>query len=73
VEELVSLEDVGLYGPNVRQRRGYAVKNFSQWIPNEPKDKWCLMFDEGGARHEINTTNFVEAYKAVVDGEFSST
>jgi hypothetical protein len=38
-EEPVSLEDVGLDAPNVRRRRGRAVKTFSQWIQNEPKDK----------------------------------
>jgi hypothetical protein len=38
-EESVSLEDVGLDGPNVRRRRGRAVKTFSQWIQNEPKEK----------------------------------
>jgi hypothetical protein len=31
-EEPISLEDVGLDGPNVRQRRGRAVKTFRQWI-----------------------------------------
>jgi hypothetical protein len=31
-EEPVSPEDVGLDGPNVRRRRGRAVKTFSQWI-----------------------------------------
>jgi hypothetical protein len=35
-EEPVSLEDVGLDAPNVRRRRGRAVKTFSQWIQNEP-------------------------------------
>jgi hypothetical protein len=52
-EEPISLEDVGLDGPQVRRRRGRAVKNFSQWIKNEPKEKWCLLFDEGKARHGI--------------------
>jgi hypothetical protein len=56
----VSLEDVGLDAPNVRRRRGCAVKTFSQWIQNEPKEKWCLLFDKGGVRHGIMTTNFVE-------------
>ena len=37
--ELVSLEDVGLDGPNVRRRRGRAVKTFSQWIQNDPREK----------------------------------
>jgi hypothetical protein len=38
-EEPVSLEDVGLDAPNFRRRRGRAVKTFSQWIQNEPKEK----------------------------------
>ena len=67
-EEPVSLEDVELDAPNVRWRRGRVVKTFSQWIENEPKEKWCLMFDEGGARHGIKTTNFAEVYSAVLRG-----
>ena len=66
--EPVSLEDVRLDGPNIRRRRGRAVKTFNQWIQNEPKEKWCLLFDEGGVRHEIKTTNFAEAYNAVLRG-----
>ena len=45
----VSLEDVGLDGPNVRRRWGRSIKSFSQWIENGPKEKWTLLFDEGGA------------------------
>jgi hypothetical protein len=67
-EEPISLEDVGLDGPQVRRRRGRVVKTFSQWIQNEPKEKWCLMFDEGGARHGIRTTNFAEVYNCVLRG-----
>jgi hypothetical protein len=67
-EEPISLEDVGLDGPQVRRRRGCVVKTFSQWIQNEPKEKWCLMFDEGGARHRIKTSNFVEVYNCVLRG-----
>jgi hypothetical protein len=67
-EEPISLEDVGLDGPQVRRRRGRAVKTFNQWIQNEPKEKWCLLFDEGGARHEIKTTNFAESYNCVLHG-----
>jgi hypothetical protein len=44
------------------------VKTFSQWIQNEPKKKWCLMFDEGGARRGIKTTNFAEVYNCVLHG-----
>ena len=67
-QEPVSLEDVGLDGPQVRRRRGRAVKTFTQWIQNEPNEKWCLMDDEGGARHGIKTTNFVEVYNCVLRG-----
>jgi hypothetical protein len=67
-EEPISLEDVGLDGPQVRRRRGRAVKTFNQWIKNEPKEKWCLLFDEGGARHGIKTTNFAESYNCVLRG-----
>jgi hypothetical protein len=34
----------------------------------EPKEKWCLLFDEGGTRHGIKTTNFVESYNCVLRG-----
>jgi hypothetical protein len=44
------------------------VKTFSQWIQNEPKDKWSLLFDKGGVRHGIMTTNFAEVYNAVLHG-----
>jgi hypothetical protein len=67
-EESISLEDVGLDGPQVRHRKGCVVKTFSQWIQNEPKEKWCLMFDEGEARHGRKTTNFVEVYNCVLRG-----
>jgi hypothetical protein len=67
-EEPISLEDVGLDGPQVRRRRGRVVKIFSQWIKNEPKEKWCLLFDEGGARHGIKTTNFAESYNCLLCG-----
>jgi hypothetical protein len=67
-EEPISLKDVGLDGPQVRRRRGRGVKTFSQWIQNEPKEKWCLLFDEGRARHGIKTTNFAECCNCVLRG-----
>jgi hypothetical protein len=42
-EEPISLEDVGLDGPQVRPRKGRAVKTFNQWIKNEPKEK-CVSY-----------------------------
>jgi hypothetical protein len=59
---------MGLDAPNVRRRRGRAVKTFNQWIQNEPKEKWPLLFDKGGVRHGIMTTNFVEVYNAILRG-----
>jgi hypothetical protein len=59
---------VGQDAPNVRRRRGCAVKIFSQWIQNEPEKKWPLLFDKGGVRRGIMTTNFVEVYNAVLRG-----
>jgi hypothetical protein len=65
-DEPISLEDVELDGPQVKHGRECAIKTFSQWINNDPKEKWCLMFDEGGARHGIKTTNFAEVYNCVL-------
>jgi hypothetical protein len=44
------------------------MKTFSQWIENEPKDKLCILFDKGGVRYEIKTTNLTEVYNAVLRG-----
>ena len=44
------------------------MKTFTQWIQNELKEKWCLMYDERGARHGIETTNFAEVYNCVLRG-----
>jgi hypothetical protein len=44
------------------------VKTFSQWIQNEPKEKWSLLFDKGCVRHGIMTTIFTEVYNAVLRG-----
>jgi len=38
-DDQVSLEDVGLDGPNVRRKRRRAIKTFSEWIEHEPKEK----------------------------------
>ena len=59
---------MGLDGPQVRRRMGRAVKTFTQRIQNEPKEKWCLMYDEGGARHGIKITNFAEVYNCMLRG-----
>jgi hypothetical protein len=41
------------------------VKTFSEWIENESKKKWALLYDTDGARYGIMTTNFTEIYKGV--------
>jgi hypothetical protein len=45
-----------------RRRSGLAVKTFSEWIENEPKEEWALLYDSDGARYGIMTTNFAEVY-----------
>ena len=55
-------------GPNVRRKRRRAIKTFSEWIEHEPKEKWALLFDEGGARYGLMTTNLAEVYNWVLRG-----
>ena len=63
-----SLEDVGLDGPNVLRKQGRSIKTFSEWIEHEPKEKWTLLYDEGGSRYGIMTTNLAEVYNWVLRG-----
>jgi hypothetical protein len=51
-----------------RRRSGSAVKTFSEWIENESKEKWVLLYDTDGARYGIMTTNFAEVYNWVLRG-----
>jgi hypothetical protein len=51
-----------------RRRAESAVKTFSKWIENEPKEKWALLYDTDGARYSIMTTNFTEVYNWVMRG-----
>jgi hypothetical protein len=51
-----------------RRRSGSAVKIFSEWIENEPKEKWGLLYDTDGARYGIMTTNFAKVYNWVLRG-----
>ncbi|CAO1946211.1 unnamed protein product [Urochloa humidicola] len=64
----VSLEDVGLDGPNVVRKPVRAIKTFSEWIQHEPRENWSLLYDEGGARYGIMTTNLAEVYNWVLRG-----
>jgi hypothetical protein len=51
-----------------RRRSGSAVKTFSEWIENKPKEKWALLYDTNGARYGIITTNFAEVYNWMMRG-----
>jgi hypothetical protein len=44
------------------------VKTSSQWIENEPKEKWCVLHNTRGVRFGIKTTNFAEVYNTVLRG-----
>ncbi|WVZ62019.1 hypothetical protein U9M48_011814 [Paspalum notatum var. saurae] len=65
------MENVGVDGPNVRRRPGRLIKSFSEWIEHEPKEKWALLHDKGGARYGIMTTNLAEVYNWVLCGSRS--
>ena len=42
------------------------MKCFSEWIKNEPLEKWALIADTDGSRHGIMTTNLAEVYNWVL-------
>ena len=44
------------------------LRHLSEWIEHEPKEKWALLFDEGGARYGLMTTNLAEVYNWVLRG-----
>nr|ABA96424.2 transposon protein, putative, Mutator sub-class [Oryza sativa Japonica Group] len=54
--------------PTMRRRSGSSIRNFTQWIENEPKEKWSLLFDTDGSRYGIMTTNLAEVYNWVMRG-----
>ena len=39
---------------------------FTQWIKDAPKEKWSILYDTGGRRYEIETTNHAECYNMVM-------
>ena len=59
---------MGFDAPQVRCRTGRSIRSFSEWIEYEPKEKWSLLHDEGGARYGIMTTNLTEVYNWVIRG-----
>ncbi|BAH91629.1 Os02g0285700 [Oryza sativa Japonica Group] len=54
--------------PTMRRRSGSSIRNFTQWIENEPKEKWSLLFDTDGSRYGIMTTNLAGVYNWVMRG-----
>ena len=50
------------------RRTGLEIRKFSQWILHESKEKWAKVYDTGGARYGIMTTNLAEVYNWVMRG-----
>ena len=41
-------------------------RRFTQWIKYAPKEKWSILYDTGGRRYGIETTNHAECYNMVM-------
>ena len=67
-EEPRGLEPIEDEPAHVTRRRkgGGSVKCFSEWIKNEPLEKWALIADTDGSRHKMMTTNLAEVYNWVL-------
>src|SRR6266542_4619885 len=50
------------------QSGGLAVKPFTQWIRDAPKEKWSLLYDTDGSRYGIMMTNIAKSYNMVIRG-----
>src|SRR5207237_7482771 len=50
------------------QSSGLAVKPFTHWIRDAPKEKWSLLYDTDGSRYGIMMTNQAESYNMVMRG-----
>src|SRR5437016_12364602 len=50
------------------QSNGSALKPFTQWIRDAPKEKWLLLYDTDGSHYAIMTTNQAESYNMVMRG-----
>src|SRR5205814_4526509 len=50
------------------QSSGSALKPFTQWIWDAPKEKWSLLYDTDGRHYAIMTTNQAESYSMVIRG-----
>ena len=67
-DEPIALGPLPTNTPHIVRRSGSAIRNFSQWIQNEPREKCALMYDIGWARYGIMITNLVEIYNWVMRG-----
>jgi len=47
-------------------RRRSGGGPFTQWIKDAPKEKWSILYDTGGRRYGIETTNHAEYYNMVM-------
>ena len=57
--------------PKIKTRRhkgGRFLKCFSDWIKEEPLEKWSLLHHTFRARYGIMTTNLAEVYNWVLKG-----
>uniref|UniRef100_A0A0A9HEJ7 Uncharacterized protein n=1 Tax=Arundo donax TaxID=35708 RepID=A0A0A9HEJ7_ARUDO len=54
--------------PGLTRRSSCNIKCFSHWIEAEPREKWVLLYDIGGARFGVMTTNIAEVYNWVIRG-----
>src|SRR6266498_2104698 len=50
------------------QYSGSALKLFTQWIRDTPKEKWSLLYDTDGSHYGIMTTNQAKSYNMVMRG-----
>ena len=52
-----ALPQLPTVAPGVTRRTEARVKCFSDWIEHEPKEKWSLLHNRGGARYGVMTIN----------------
>ena len=44
----------------------FSRRHFTQWIKDAPKEKWSILYDTGGRRYGIETTNHAECYNMIM-------
>ena len=53
---------------SITRRSGSSTRSFSEWIENEPKEKWDLLYDTNRSRYNIMIINLAEVYNWVMKG-----